>query len=132
MPGKRSKSEERERKRRYRENRKPEKIQLDQEKERNRMKQRKLKQTDRERQLEKDAAKTAMKKYRAKFSLGGFEMENKKTEYNERKENQKRIKSLRDNQTREQHEGENIKARERMTPLRARRTEEKKKIDKEK
>ena len=126
MPGKRSKSEERERKRRYRENRKPEKIHLDQEEERNRMKQRKLKQTDGERQLEKDVAKTAMKKNIAKFSLGGFEMENKKTEYNERKENQKIIKSLRDNQTREQHEGENIKAKERMTALRARRNEEEK------
>ena len=56
-------------------------------------------------------------------------MENNKTEYNERKENQKRIKSKRNNQTREEHEKENIQVRERMTALRARRTEEKKTID---
>ena len=131
MPGKRSKSEERERKKRYRENRKPEKILLDQEKERTRMKQRKLQQTDEERKIGKDAARKAMKKYRAKFCHSGFESKNKETGYNEREENQKRMKRKRDTQTKEQNR-ENIKARERMATFRAGRIEEKKKMDKEK
>ena len=61
------------------------------------MKERKLKKTDEQRKLEKDFAKVAMKKFRAKLSQDGIE--NEKAIYNERIENRNRIRSSSDNQT---------------------------------
>ena len=61
------------------------------------MKERKLKKTDEQRKLEKDFAKVAMKKFRAKLSQDGIE--NEKAIYNERIENRNRIRNSSDNQT---------------------------------
>ena len=124
MPRKRSKSEEREKKKKYRQNRKPDQILLDQEKDRNRKNERKLNQTEEDRQLKKDAAKLAMKKYKQKISQDRTENETKINKYNERMENQARIRNKRDNQTDEDHERGLHKAKEGMVTLRARKTEE--------
>ena len=112
MPSKRSKSEERNRKIKYRQNRDPAKILLDQEKDRIRKNERKFGQTGEERELEKEAV----------------ENENKKSKYNEAEENQERIRRIRKKQTEKEKERENNKAKERMKALRDRQTTDEKEV----
>ena len=105
---------------------------MDQEKDRNRKNEKKLNQTDEDRQLKKDTAKLAMKKYKQKISQDRTENETKINKYNERMENQARIRNKRDNQTDADHERELLKAKEGMVTLRARKTEEERKIERRK
>ena len=111
MPSKRSKSEERNRKMKYRQNRDPAKILLDQEKDRIRKNERKLGQTGEERQLEKEAVENESK-------------------YNE--ENRERIRHIRKKQTEKEKKRENNKARNQMEDVRARKSPKEMEIDREK
>ena len=62
------------------------------------MKERRSKQTEEEKRSEEDIARAAMKKFRA-ASKEGIDKEIKLCKYNEREENRKRIRNLRNNES---------------------------------
>ena len=79
-------------KKRYRESRGHEKILLDRKKDRDGKRERKIGQTEEEKQSERDAAKVAKQKYRAKIL--NAELETKEI-YDEKEANRKRIRDIR-------------------------------------
>lgn len=124
MPRNRSKSEERERKRIYRQNRTPEKIATDKETDRKKKKEALSKKTEEAKKQENNARRERMARLRN---------DDKATPriYIEKEENRKRIMKLRAQQTLEEKEIENEKAKERMISIRARKKVEEKEQERE-
>ena len=128
MPGKRSKSEERERKRLYRQNRTPEQVVLDREKDRNKKKEEWSRKTEEEKDQENYAKRERMKHLRNEISKE--KLHSRTTSRDE--ENRERIRTIRANQSEEENTIERDKARVRMVCVRARQTIERKDEETEK
>ena len=116
MPGKRSKSEERERKRLYRQNRTSEQIALTQEKDRKKKKEVWNKKTKEEKDHANNAKREQMKRLRNKISKEKLNI--RKTSREEQEQNKERIRKLRADQSEEEKKIERDKLRERMRDLR--------------
>ena len=129
MPGKRSKSEERERKRIFRQNRTTEQIALDREKDRNKKKEAWSRKTEEEKDNENNAKRERMEHLRNKTPK---EKLNTRATRDEQEENRERIRKLRANQSKEENAIERDKAKERMVAVRARQTIEEKEEENEK
>jgi hypothetical protein len=100
MPGKRRKSEERERKRLYRQNRTPEQIVLDREKDRNKKKEEWSRKTEEEKDHENYAKRERMKRLRNETLKE--KLTTRTTFRDEQEENRERIRKLRANQSEEE------------------------------
>ena len=130
MPRKRSKSEERERKKAYRQNRTAEKIVLDQEKDRIKKKEAWSRKTEEDKDAENNAKRERMKRLRNETSKEKVDTRTKPRD--EQKENRERIRKLRSDQSEEDRKIERDKAKERMVVARAKQTFEEKEDENEK
>ena len=130
MPRKRSKSEERERKKAYRQNRTAEKIVLDQEKDRIKKKEAWSRKTEEDKDAENNAKRERMKRLRNETSKEKVDTRTKPRD--EQEENRERIRKLRSDQSEEDRKIERDKAKERMVVARAKQTFEEKEDENEK
>ena len=128
MPRKRSKSEERERKKAYRQNRTAEKIVLDQEKDRIKKKEAWSRKTEEDKDAENNAKRERMKRLRNDTSKEKVDTGTKI----ERDKAKERMVVVRAKQTFEEKEDENEKAKERMRDLREKQTMEEREEENEK
>ena len=129
MPKKRSKSEEREKKRKYRENRGEDRIQMEKEIDRERKKTKWNEKNEEEKNFTRNYIKMNVRKFRAKKNVNT--KETRQRDYDEKAANKERIRIVREKHNEEERENAKEEARIGMAALRQNYTDKERKDERE-
>ena len=129
MPKKRSKSEEREEKRKYRENRGEDRIQMEKEIDRERKKTKWNEKNEEEKSFTRNYIKMNVRKFRAKTTVNTTKTRQRK--YDEKAANKERIRIVREKQNEEERENAKEEAWIGMAALRQNYTDKERKDERE-